>query len=392
LQESAETKIRRIDEGTPMSSKTILPQDWINHDKSIRPYLWSHRVLGIGKNFLTLGLLVWFVVSLRAFLLEDYLEKQFTSRFVAWLCYFALVGAVLEICTLPFGLGHHWVERSHGLSKQTYLSWFWDKIKGLLLGIVFGALFLGILYGCVMYTQDQWWVVTAALFILVSIVMAQLAPVLLIPIFFKLEPMEAGELKDRLLKMCQNFGVEVKEVYHLGMGEKTEKGNAAFVGLGKTKRIMIGDTLYKKFPAEQVEAVFAHELGHQVHNDLWKGIFLSGGFLFVVFYFSQMLLEKWVHPYFQTDMTHPLGALAFFVVFSLVQLPAGLVQTLFSRWRERLADQFAFERIGSGEKLADALEKLTYQNRGLFQPNRWIEFFTYSHPAPWRRILKLRGI
>jgi STE24 endopeptidase len=203
--------------------------------------------------------------------------------------------------------------------------------------------------------------------------------------------MDSGPLKERLLKMCQDFGVEVKEVYHLGMGEKTEKGNAAFVGLGKTKRIMIGDTLYKKFPPEQVEAVFAHELGHQVHNDLWKGIVLSSAFLFVGFYITQELLKQYVNPYFQTEMIHPFGVLTFFVVFSIVQMPVGLIQSLFSRWRERLADQFAFERIGNGEKLADALERLTYQNRGLFKPNTLIEFFTYSHPAPWRRIHKLRG-
>jgi len=284
------------------------------------------------------------------------------------------------------------VERSHHLSKQSYLSWFWDKIKGWLVGGILGCLFLFILYGCVSRFANDWWWVTALLFMFVSIGLAQLAPVVLIPIFFQLEPMETGPLKERLLKMCESFKVEVKDVYHLGMGEKTEKGNAAFVGLGKTKRIMIGDTLYKKFPPEQVEAVFAHELGHQVHNDLWKGILLSGLFLFLGFYLTDLALDKYFFPYFETDMSHPFGVLCFSVVFSIIQKPIGLFQTLFSRWRERMADQFAFERIGSGEKLADALEKLTYQNHGLFKPNSLIEFFTYSHPAPWRRITKLRGI
>ncbi|MFM8314002.1 MAG: M48 family metalloprotease [Deltaproteobacteria bacterium] len=375
-----------------MNSSLSLPKAWIENDKNIKPYLWSHRVLSIGKGCLTLGLLIWFVVSLRSFVLEIYLEKTLSREFFVWLAYFGIIGAILEVCTFPFSLGHQWVEKTHQLSKQTYLSWFWDKVKGWILGGVLGTLFLGILNACVVYTGDHWWWVTAILFVGVSIILAQLAPVVLIPIFFKLEPMEMSPLKERLLKMCESFGVEVKEVYHLGMGEKTEKGNAAFVGLGKTKRIMIGDTLYKKFPAEEVEAVFAHELGHQVHNDLWKGIILSSSFLFLVFYLTKFLLDSFVHPYFQSDMTHPFGALSFFVVFSLVQMPVGFVQTLFSRWRERMADQFAFERIGSGEKLASALEQLTYQNRGLFKPNKFIEFFTYSHPAPWRRILKLRGV
>lgn len=374
-----------------MKQNRPIAQAWIDHDKSIRPYLWSHRILKIGKTFLTLGLLVWFVVSLRAFYLENFIEEKIQHGFLRWIVYFAVVLGVLEICSFPFSIGHHWVEKSYQLSKQTYLSWLWDKVKGWLVGGILGSLFLGILYFCVAYLGDKWWVTTAFLFILVSIGLAQLAPVVLIPLFFKLQPMESGPLKDRLLKMCQNFGVEVKEVYHLGMGEKTEKGNAAFVGLGKTKRIMIGDTLYKKFPPEQVEAVFAHELGHQVNNDLWKGIVLSSAFLFAGFYVTQELLNRYINPYFQTEMSHPFGVLAFFIVFSVVQMPVGLIQSLFSRWRERLADQFAFERIGNGEKLADALERLTYQNRGLFKPNRFIEFFSYSHPAPWRRINKLRG-
>lgn len=375
-----------------MNLNMTISQQWIDHDKNIRPYIWSHFVLRIGRTCLTLGLTIWFVVSLRAFYLEMYLEKNISYSFGVWLAYFGIIGAVLEVTTFPFSIAHHWIEKSYQLSKQTYLSWFWDKVKGWLVGGVLGVLFLGILFGCVIYFESSWWWITAFLFILVSIGLAQLAPVLLIPLFFKLEPMEPSPLKDRLLKMCESFKVEVKEVYHLGMGEKTEKGNAAFVGLGKTKRIMIGDTLYKKFAPEEVEAVFAHELGHQVHNDLWKGILLSGVFLFAVFYVTQVLLSHYVHPFFQTEMVHPFGVFSFFVVFSLVQIPVGFIQILFSRWRERMADQFAFERIGSGEKLADALEKLTYQNRGLFKPNRFIEFFTYSHPAPWRRITKLREV
>ncbi|MBM4303560.1 MAG: hypothetical protein FJ112_04475 [Deltaproteobacteria bacterium] len=374
--------------------KTILslPSAWLEHDKNVKPYLWSHRVLSMGRTFLTLGLLVWFVVSLRAFQLEDYLEKNLQYTFLVWLAYFGIISAVLEVATFLFSISHHWIERSYELSKQSYAGWFWDKVKGWILGAVLGTIFLGILYLCVAHLEGNWWIVTAILFVAVSIVLAQLAPVILIPIFFKLEPMESGPLKERLLKMCERFGVEVREVYHLGMGEKTEKGNAAFVGLGKTKRIMIGDTLYKKFSPEEVEAVFAHELGHQVHNDLWKGIVLSSAFLFLVFYIVQGALEQYLNPYFQTGMIHPFGVLCFFVLFSIVQIPVGLVQTLFSRWRERLADRFAFERIGSGEKLADSLERLTYQNRGLFRPNPIVEFFTYSHPAPWRRILKLRGV
>ena len=119
-----------------------LPQTWIDHDKRIKPYLWSHRILSLGGSCLTLGLLIWFVVTLRAFYLEMFLESKISNTFLVWLAYFGIIGIVMEVCTMPLSLGHHWVERSHGLSKQTYLSWFWDKVKGWLVGGVLGTLFM----------------------------------------------------------------------------------------------------------------------------------------------------------------------------------------------------------------------------------------------------------
>jgi len=203
--------------------------------------------------------------------------------------------------------------------------------------------------------------------------------------------MEDSPLKKRLLDLCAKRDVEVKDVYHLGLGEKTEKGNAAFVGLGRTKRILIGDTLYEKFPQEQVEAVFAHELGHQVHNDLWRGLALASVLLILGFYFAQWICHEIIFDIIGTSITRPLGLFWFMIVLSLVQKPMGLFQVLFSRRAEQAADAFAKEEIGVGAQLADALERLTYQNFGCFKPLSWVEFFTYSHPAPWRRILGIRN-
>lgn len=202
--------------------------------------------------------------------------------------------------------------------------------------------------------------------------------------------MEAGALKDRLLELCRRYQIKVGEVYHLGLGEKTEKGNAAFVGLGKTKRIIIGDTLYEKFPPEEVEAVFAHELGHQVHQDIWKGIGLSAVLLFLAFYITELIYENWLGALLQQTLHSAYGLLFFLITLSVVQIPLGFLQTLFSRQRERAADRFASETVKMPKELASALEKLTYQNWSYFKPAAIIEFFTYSHPAPWRRISKLK--
>lgn len=368
-----------------------VPKLWSDHDTRVKPYVWSHRWVGMARSAVGLAFMAVLVFGLRGKHLE-WMLNAFTRRpFVLWLWYFGALGLFWEVISFPFSWLSYRIERKHGLSKQAFGPWLWDKVKGLLVGAVLGAVALGIVYASVAGFGPTWWAWCATFFLLFSIVLAQLAPVLLIPLFFKMKPMEAGPLKERLLSLCAKFGVEVKDVYHLGLGEKTEKGNAAFVGLGKTKRILIGDTLYEKYPVEQVEAVFAHELGHQVHNDLWKGIAFSAIFTYIAFGIANDLALHWALPGLDAQLDRPFGMLVFFVLLSVVQIPIGILQAMFSRQRERMADAFASDTTGLAAPLADALEQLTLQNWSFFQPNAFLEFLTYSHPAPWRRITKLRG-
>lgn len=337
-----------------------------------------------------LGLLAVFLLTPVGRDLDDRVAQLFTSGYLRYFAFLGVLALTWEALSFPFSLCGYHVERRFGLSKQSLGSWLGDQLKGLALKIVFGAIVLSLVRISVDNAGSLWWLVCATLFFLFSIALAQLAPVLLIPIFFKMKPMVDGPLKQRLLELCRQFRIQVSEVYHLGLGEKTEKGNAAFMGLGKTKRIVIGDTLYEKYAPEEVEAVFAHELGHQVHNDLWKGLGLSTFLLYFSFWAAQTLAVSWAYPLAQTDITHPFGLLIFFALFSVIQIPLGVLQAAYSRSRERAADRFALNKAGLAASLADALEKLTIQNWGQFRPNPVLEFLTYSHPAPWRRITKLR--
>lgn len=369
-----------------------LPDRWIEHDKAIRPYLRSHRIIGWARLIVGLAFIGGLLFESRGRDLQLLLRQSVPSSFLSWLAYFAVLGVVWEVVSLPFSVMGHWVEKKFHLSKQTYGAWFVDRMKGYALGGILGAVVLSFIYGSLYYARPYWWLACAVFLILFSVLLAQLAPVLLIPLFFKLKPMEPGPLKQRLLDLCTKYKIEVKEVFHLGMSDKTEKGNAAFTGLGRTKRILIGDTLYEKFPPEQVEAVFAHELGHQVHNDLWKGIGLSVIITFASFYLANWVTQTYVEGWFDAAVETPFGMLLFFIVLSLIQMPMGWITLAFSRHREHEADRFASETIGVAKPLADSLENLTFQNRGQFRPNALREFFQFSHPAPWRRIFRLRGV
>jgi len=367
-----------------------IPDVWIEHDEKVRSYVWAHRIVRLIHLFLNIGILVTLMVTYKLLDLQQILDAMFSSPFVEWFAYFFIVGMGWKAIGFPFQVAGYIIERKYKLSNQNFVQWLVDDIKGLMVGSVIATCGLFAIW-CLDLTSKYWWIWAYLFFVFFSILLAQLAPILLIPIFFKLEPMKEGPLKARLLALCEKFNITVENVYHLGLAEKTEKGNAAFVGLGPTKRVMIGDTLYKKYDPEEVEAVFAHELGHQVNNDLWKGIGVGSVLLFSSMYFAQWLSSSIVFIVFSTSFEEPFGMLLFFVVLSVVRIPMGFFQALFSRSRETLADNFASQELSLGQPLADALEKLTLQNFSYFSPHVLVELFSYTHPAPWRRILALRG-
>ncbi len=364
---------------------------WKAHDERVGPYVRWHRSLASVRLFLGVAV-VWGL--LRGHFLIEF-EQSLAAKgfqgFSLFLYFFGALGVGWEILTLPLSFGHYFIDKRFGVAKQSPAQWALDHLKGLLVGATLGLIVLLFTWYSATQLGAYWWVAFAAFFVLFSVVLAQLAPVLLLPLFFKLSPLPDGPLRSKLLELTASIGVAVREVYLLGLGAKTEKGNALFMGLGRTKRIAIGDTIYQKYPEDQVLAVFAHELGHQVHKDIWKGLCLSGMSLFATFGIADFFAAGYFLPRWFTFVGAPFGLFLYFILVALVAIPFGFLERLFSRWRENKADGFAANEMKMGEPLANALETLTFQNRSLFVPSGLREFFTYSHPAPWRRIHKLRG-
>jgi STE24 endopeptidase len=364
---------------------------WKAHDERVGPYVRWHRFLSSVQLFLGATVLWGLLRSHSLLTLEQLLSAGGFQGFALFICFFGVLGAGWEVLTFPLSFAHYFIDRRFGVAKQSPGLWLADHVKGLLVGASLGLIVLLFTWYSATQLGALWWVALGAFFVLFSVVLAQLAPVLLLPLFFKLSPLPDGPLRSKLLEMTAGIGVAVREVYLLGLGAKTEKGNALFMGIGRTKRIAIGDTIYQKYPENQVLAVFAHELGHLVHKDIWKGLCLSAVSLFATFGIADFLATGYFLPRWFTFVGAPFGLFLYFVLVGLVGIPFGFLERLYSRWRENLADGFAAKEMKMAQPLADALEALTFQNRSLFTPSPLREFFTYSHPAPWRRIHKLRG-
>lgn len=278
------------------------------------------------------------------------------------------------------------LERRFQLSNQKLRSWLWDEVKGFLVGLVMAGIVVELLYFTIRQWPQHWWIVMWALFLALFVVMAQLAPVVLFPIFYKFEPLENEDLRRRLVQLSQRAGTRVRGVYRWRLSEKSKKANAALTGLGSTRRIILSDTLLDNYAPEEIEAVLAHELGHHVHRHILKSILVQAGITFVGFWLANWVLHYSVdHHMFEelSDFANlPLLALTA-TALSLLLMP-GL--NAYSRYNERQADRYAFDSIASVEPFISSMNKLAQQNLAERTPAKWVEILFNSHPAISKRV------
>jgi STE24 endopeptidase len=340
--------------------------------------------LGLGGFYVVAWLAFGWSASLRNFLLG-----WTTNDWLLVLGYAIVFGGIYLLIDLPlsyyegFALPHRF-----GVSTQTLGGWVSDQVKGTLLAGVLGGLLLEIIYLVLRLAPGTWWLWAAGILLLFSVLLANLAPVLLMPIFYKFAPLgdEHAELAGRLMRLADQAGARVRGVYKFDMSRRTTAANAALTGLGNTRRIILGDTLLNEFTSDEIETVLAHELGHHVHKDIPMGIVLDSLFTLAGLYLANLILQLGVRIFgFQgpADIAAlPIFALAI-GAFGLVTMP---LTNGFSRWRERRADEYALQATGKPQAFASAMTRLANQNLAEADPEPWVEFLLYSHPALGKRI------
>ncbi len=366
---------------------TCLAQKNMPDSDHVKRYHRTGRILSVAACLVDLALLLillftgW-TIALRTLAL-DYSARPW----LALLIYLGLFGAITQVVSLPFDfLRGFWLEHRYGLSNLTLAGWVKDQLKGLAVGATLGVLAMEFLYAAMRRWPELWWILCAIVFIGFFVLLANLAPVLIFPIFFKVKPLENPALTERLLELSRRAGTRVKCVFEWKLSEKSKKANAALMGLGNTRRIVLSDTLLERFQDEEVEAVLAHELGHHVHRHILQSIALQGGATLLGFYLIHRTLD-WLGPHFRfqgaADFANlPLLALVA-TALSLVLLPA---VNAYSRAMERQADTYALRAIPSRGPFISSMEKLAELNLAERQPHPWIEFIFHSHPSIQKRI------
>ena len=318
----------------------------------------------------------------------------FTDNWILITAMYVIVfGGVYSILTLPLGYYSGFVlPHRFGQSNQSLKDWIIDRVKGLAIGGPLGLLMLEMLYLALRLTGDTWWLWAAGGLLLFNVILSNLAPVLIMPLFNKYVPLgdEHKELEERLLNLAKRANTKVRGVFKFDMSKRTKAANAALTGIGNTRRIILGDTLINEFTADEIETVLAHELGHHVHKDI-PFLIISGTLLTTLgLFIASLALDSAVSYFSFTSIADVAAFPALSLIFGAYGLLVQPLENALSRWRENMADDYALSSTGKHEAFASAFTRLANQNLGEIDPEKWVVFMFYSHPPLGERIAKAK--
>lgn len=356
-----------------------------------KKYNNTKLAIGIGKAVVSFILLYLFIALGYSLSLQKYIQSFAENPYLVFLIFVFVVGIFSSVLFMPvnFYTGFY-LEHKYKLSNQTFIKYLIENVKSILVGLVIGVPILLLFFFVINQFADLWWLIFASAMFLISVVLSQLFPILILPIFYKILPLNDEELKARISNLAKGAGIKVENVFTFDMSKNTKKANAAFTGLGKTKRIILGDTLLNNYSKDEIETVIAHELGHYKHKHIIKNIIFGTVSSFLTFFVISILYKSSL-SWFDFESITQIAALPLLslwaMIIGLIQSPIG---NILSRKYEYEADNYAIESTLKPDSFINTLNKLTDQNLGDREPHPFIEWFFYSHPSIKNRINAIR--
>jgi STE24 endopeptidase len=300
--------------------------------------------------------------------------------------------AILQVVELPCSWYQGFrLEHRYGLSTQSGSHWLVDHLKAATVGIALSAAGASIVFLSIREWPDYWWLVSAVVFGVAMVILARLVPVLLLPVFYRFRPLDRPQLVQRLVALAQRAQTDVVGVFEWIVSGHTRKANAALAGLGRTRRILLSDTLLSDYSEDEIEVVLAHELAHHVHRDLWRGIGLQALLMLGGFFAADFLLRRGAESLGYRGLADPAAVALLMLIgrmWSLLVLP--LVNAL-SRVQERAADRYALETTRNPEAFVSAMKRLSQQNLAEDDPSPLVQWIFSSHPPIRERIALARS-
>lgn len=301
--------------------------------------------------------------------------------------YAVIFGVISWLVFLPLRFYSGFVlEHRFGLSRMTLRAWMLREAKQLAVAAPLSLALLEGLYATLRWWPDGWVVIATVGWVGVSVILARVFPTWLVPLFYRTVPLDDASLAQRLLALCARARLSVLGVFRVNLGVETRKANAALAGLGRTRRVLISDTLLDRFTPEEIETVLAHELGHQRFHHITKFLVLGALGSLAAFWAVDRLSDWWIGWLGLRGLADPEGLPILMLALSVLGLFGLPIQNAISRQFEWQCDRFAVSLTKLPHAFASALQKLADQNLADPAPPRWVEWLFYDHPAITKRI------
>jgi STE24 endopeptidase len=359
----------------------------VNEDKATRYHRLRRRASVLGTLTQTLCLLLLLASGASVLLRNAVIANVghgFMSRVTA---YVIVVALILDIFNLPlaFYTGVT-LERRYGLSTESKARWWVNHLKATAIALVFSVIAALIVLSLARWSPQRWWIIAASVFTLILVVLAQLAPVVLLPIFYEVKPLTRESLRDRLLSLAERAGAQVLGVFEWRLSERTRKANAALAGIGRTRRILVSDTLLADHTDDEIEVILAHELAHHVHHDIWTAIAVEAVLVGLGFYLADAALIRFGSALDLNGKADVAGLPLLVLAAGAASLVALPIVNALSRAHERRADRYALELTRNPSAFIAAMKRLAAQNLAEERPSLLVQLLFATHPSTAARI------
>jgi STE24 endopeptidase len=343
----------------------------------------------VDQGYTILFLVLFLFLGISAFL-RSRIERITKKRFWVVAFYTLLFLILTFIVGFPSSYYSFSLEHKYELSNQTFFQWLGEGLKSLLVLAIIGLISVEGIYLALKKAPRTWWIYVSVVFIIFTVIMVNLAPVLIMPLFNKYTLLPEGELRDKLVNLSHKANVKIADIFTMDMSKQTKKVNAMFTGLGNTKRIVLGDNMTNEFTPDEIEVVIAHEMGHNLLHHIWKFIVLSSimsgiGF-FIIHLSGGKIINKFRNRLKIENLADVAGLPLLFLIFMIYGIITMPIGPAFSRHEERQADKFALVMTHNKEAFISAMDKLGYINLSDPSPSPIIEFLLYDHPPISKRI------
>lgn len=349
-------------------------------------YEKENRLLSLAGTLLSLAILLLFYYSgFSAFLSQGPLGGPLVLTYIFYI-------AVFQFCvffiSLPLSFYSEYThEHKWNFSNHTIKSWFWEKTKSFFVGLVLIWIVLGLLFWIWDVLPQYWWLAAGLGMVLFSVVLATIFPIVILPIFNKYTPVEDRELTDALEEILNKGGLRSRGFFKEDMSRQTKKENAFLAGLGRTRRVVLGDNLMDNMNVQEVITILAHEVGHYKHHHIWKGVALGTVQQFIVFFIVHMIM-RFFFPQFLSSPQWNLTLFPYFIILvsGISGFLFGPLSQVVSRYFERQADRYALNISKNREAFSSALAGIANRNLSNAYPQRWVKILYYSHPPIGERL------